>query len=230
MTRRFAGGLLPMADTPTFPVPQTEGGRLFFFLSLYKSAPELFVLLFLFQSFEHFLQFLQLFGGRTLTLPTLEDLETLCTTLSRGYAALETAAPLTDDGRFVLSLMRDAPASPTALALAPDVGHFFESAARLLFQNYGAFFEQLIRHVDFHEPQSVLSAYEILQKDLTLQTAFFRDVFHQESLPPLPDRRSAPVLDLPDPEPFTPPAPPSPPRHKRPSRRHRLPKRPSRRS
>ena len=121
----FAGGVMPMDRTVHFPMPQTETGRLFFFLSLYKSAPEIFVLLFLFRSFPHFVQFLQLFGGTRLEVPTLGRLAALCTTLTAGYTALEEGKERSAEERFVLTLLREAPALPEDVRLADDISGVF---------------------------------------------------------------------------------------------------------
>lgn len=184
----FSGDVLPMDTTVTFPVPQSETARLLFFLSLYKRAPEVFVLLFLFRSFPQFVQFLHLFGGTTLQVPTLDTLQTLCTTLTEGYTALERGEPVPDDQRFVQALLRDAPAVQGETTLAADVGSFFERSAQLLLQHYGTFFERLMRQTDFQNPASLLTTYDYLQKDVTLQTRFLTTLLQQEGMysPPSP--------------------------------------------
>ena len=142
-----------------FPETFTEKAALL--AKLEQRYPELLVILLLFRDPKLLLQFLLLFGGSTLRVPTLAQLrmrigqESSDLTSASKYATL-----INSDGDCVL---------------VDSIAEFLQESYKILIHNYEDFLRKLIEEAEVGSTKSLLTVYNFFQREITHQIKLVKD-------------------------------------------------------
>lgn len=143
-----------------FPKTYTEKAQLL--AQLERNSPDILVLLLLLQSPTSLLQFLLIFGGSTLKIPTLDKFHKL---LDNYVSEQQTGSQ-----KYISSLLdNDSETFQTSLA------DFVEKSYNILLGHYESFLKDLTSRVDINNPQTFLDVYHFFYAEMQAQLALVKN-------------------------------------------------------
>jgi hypothetical protein len=162
-----------------FRLPETQIARLLMVSSLYKVSPAVLVLLMQEKNLNSLIQFCTLFGGQSVSVPTVAELKStiqqsseLAGRLEEGHLSIgdqEALAYLASDLDKVEEFNQDIP-------LNPVLSSFFEKILQITLKNYDNYQKRLIEGVDRENPDDILRIYEIMNHELRTQIQLVMEI------------------------------------------------------
>ena len=155
-----------------FDLPVSQTARLLLISSLYKLSAPVLVLLMQTQNLEIVLQFCKLFGGQTLTIPTIPELSStveraaeIANTVEDGFRVgdQESLAYLATNLDNIRSIDYE------KLSLNPLLASFMEESLGITLKNYDACLKRLVSSMDTTDPEDILRVDISLNKEIFSQ-------------------------------------------------------------
>ena len=155
-----------------FKLPDTQISRLLLVSSLYKISPAVLVLLMQGRNLTSLLQFCTLFGGQTVTVPTVAEFKRSIQQSSELAARLEEGELTIGDREALAYLASDLESIEDVdedMPMNPVLSSFFEKNLQITLENYDNYQKRLIQEVDTKNIEDMMRIYEVMNKELRTQ-------------------------------------------------------------
>lgn len=155
-----------------FKLPETQIARLLLVSSLYKISPAVLVLLMQEKNLNSLLQFCTLFGGQSISIPTVPELQQTIQRASELSTRLESNELTIGDRESLAYLASDLDSVEEFdddIPLNPVLSAFFEKILQITLKNYDSYQKRLIEGVDEENLDDVLRIYDVMNKELKTQ-------------------------------------------------------------
>ena len=169
----------PEEQTFQFKLPDTQISRLLLVSSLYKISPAVLVLLMQGRNLTSLLQFCALFGGQTVSVPTVAEFQRsiqqsseLASRLEEGELTIGDREALT----YLASDLDDIEDIEDDMPLNPVLSSFFEKNLEITIKNYDAYQKRLIQEVDTKNIEDMMRIYEVMNKELRTQIQLVTEI------------------------------------------------------
>jgi len=155
-----------------FKLPETQIARLLLISSLYKISPAILVLLMQEKNLNSLLQFCSLFGGQSVSVPTITELRQTIQQASELSIRLEEDRITIGDQEALAYLASDLDKVEDfndELPLNPVLSAFFEKILQITLKNYDSYQKRLIESVDLENPNDIVKIYDVMNRELKTQ-------------------------------------------------------------
>lgn len=155
-----------------FKLPETQIARLLLISSLYKVSPAILVLLMQEKNLSSLLQFCSLFGGQSVSIPTVMELRQTIQQASELSTRLEEDKITIGDQEALAYLASDLDKVEEfndELPLNPVLSAFFEKILQITLKNYDSYQKRLIESVDLENPNDIVKVYDVMNRELRTQ-------------------------------------------------------------
>lgn len=155
-----------------FKLPQTQIARLLLVSSLYKVSPATLVLLMQEKNLNSLLQFCTLFGGQSVSIPTVAELKHTIQQASDLSTRLEEDKITIRDQEalaYLASDLDEVKEYNDEIPLNPVLSTFFEKILTITLKNYDEYQRKLVEGVDTENVDDIIRIYDIMNRELKTQ-------------------------------------------------------------
>ncbi|QIG71695.1 hypothetical protein EVB94_224 [Rhizobium phage RHph_TM40] len=158
---------------------------------LYNTSPPAFVLLSLMKDFKNLLQFLVLFEGQSIKIPTIEQINHIFSDSSHVSTAFENDTLTINNKEMLASLVTDTDLSQidADTKLNRFIDEYLSELINVATKNYDVIQTRLLKNIDYTDTKRVSEAYKIINQEMTAQIKLMGEIV--STLSTIKDIRSA---------------------------------------